>query len=169
MPRAWRESPAAVPLVAETRLDRPLRSIGGPGHPPGGRGDPIRHAIRFCRHSSAPRGGRRPFLEARRGDDHATPEAELPAADDGEFYVADLIGLAAVSPAGEVIGEVVAVQNYGAGDLLEIRLAGAASTELVVFNDTFVPSVDIAEGRVVVAMPVVQPDDDPSPPTDETD
>ena len=43
----------------------------------------------------------------------------MPAPAEGEFYHADLIGLAAVDPQGQRIGEIVAVQNYGAGDLLE--------------------------------------------------
>jgi 16S rRNA processing protein RimM len=77
----------------------------------------------------------------------------LPAAADGEFYHADLIGLAAVDGAGKPFGEIVAVQNYGAGDLLEIRLAGASKTELVPFTDAAVPEVDIAARRVVVILP----------------
>ena len=77
----------------------------------------------------------------------------LPAAAEGEFYHADLIGLAAVDGDGKPIGEIVAVQNYGAGDLLEIRLAGSSKTELVPFTDAAVPEVDIAARRVVVVMP----------------
>src|SRR5204863_4373102 len=59
----------------------------------------------------------------------------LPAAAEGEYYHADLIGMAAVDPAGQRIGEIVAVQNFGAGDLLEIRLAGRGRTELIPFTD----------------------------------
>ncbi len=77
----------------------------------------------------------------------------LPAAVDGEFYHADLIGLAAVDGDGKPFGEIVAVQNYGAGDLLEVRLAGAGRTELVPFTDAAVPAVDIAARRVVVILP----------------
>lgn len=77
----------------------------------------------------------------------------LPAAADGEFYHADLIGLAAVDGDGKPLGEIVAVQNYGAGDLLEIRLAGSSRTELVPFTDAAVPEVDIAACRVVVILP----------------
>ena len=77
----------------------------------------------------------------------------LPAAADGEFYHADLVGLAAVDGAGKPLGEIVAVQNYGAGDLLEIRLTGSSKTELVPFTDAAVPEVDIAARRVVVILP----------------
>src|SRR5438046_9938523 len=90
----------------------------------------------------------------RRGRGHtAAHPPRLPAAAEGEFYHADLIGLAAVDPEGKRIGEIVAVQNYGAGDLLEVRLAGSGKTELVPFTQASVPEVDIASGRVMVAMP----------------
>ena len=82
------------------------------------------------------------------------------AAAEGEFYHADLIGLSAVDPQGKRIGEIVAVQNYGAGDLLEIRLAGSGKTELVPFTEATVPEVDIAAGRVVVAMPAATGDEE---------
>ena len=45
------------------------------------------------------------------------------------------------------------MQNYGAGDLLEIRLAGSRQTELIPFTDAFVPEVDVAARRVVVVLP----------------
>jgi 16S rRNA processing protein RimM len=77
----------------------------------------------------------------------------LPPAGDGEFYHADLIGMAAVDAEGQRIGEIVAVQNFGAGDLLEIRLAGRGQTELIPFTDASVPEVDVAGKRVVVVVP----------------
>lgn len=83
----------------------------------------------------------------------------LPAAADGEFYHADLIGLAAVAGDGKPVGEIVAVQNYGAGDLLEIRLAGSSKTELVPFTDACVPQIDIAARRVVVVLATGATDD----------
>ncbi len=98
--------------------------------------------------------------EALKGVELYVARDRLPAPDDGEFYHADLIGLAAVSPDGSTIGDVVAVHNYGAGDLVEIRLIGGRSTELVPFTDSFVPSVDIAARKMVVVMPVVMPDDE---------
>jgi 16S rRNA processing protein RimM len=79
--------------------------------------------------------------------------ARLPAAGNGEFYHADLIGLAAVGAGGQRIGEIVAVQNFGAGDLLEIHLADTGKTKLVPFTEAMVPEVDVAGGQVVVVMP----------------
>ena len=70
----------------------------------------------------------------------------LPPPADGEFYHADLVGLAAVDAGGAAIGTVVAVRNYGAGDLLEIALAGSRDTELVPFTEAFVPEVQHRRG-----------------------
>jgi 16S rRNA processing protein RimM len=80
----------------------------------------------------------------------------LPAAAEGEFYHADLVGLEAVDGAGNTIGRIVAVQNFGAGDLLEIRLAGSSKTELVPFTEAVVPRIDITNHRVVVILPEAQ-------------
>jgi 16S rRNA processing protein RimM len=77
---------------------------------------------------------------------------KLPAADNDEFYHADLIGLAAVSVDGRALGTVVAVQNFGAGDLLEIAPPGAPSV-LLPFTKATVPEVDIRGSRLVVDPP----------------
>ena len=77
----------------------------------------------------------------------------LPAAKPGEYYHADLVGLAAIAPDGAAIGTIIAVENFGAGDLLEIRRAGTNSTEYVPFTNACVPEVDIAAGHAVVIMP----------------
>jgi 16S rRNA processing protein RimM len=78
------------------------------------------------------------------------PRARLPtiAAPD-EFYHADLIGLAAVDRAGKKLGTVVAIHNFGAGDLIEVR-AGGGKSELIAFNETNVPTVDLGAGRIVI-------------------
>jgi 16S rRNA processing protein RimM len=78
---------------------------------------------------------------------------QLPEPAPGEYYHADLIGLPAASPDGTTIGQVVALHNYGAGDLLEIQLESSRETELVPFTHAFVPEVDVAGGRVVIALP----------------
>ncbi|MGE0701398.1 MAG: ribosome maturation factor RimM [Hyphomicrobiaceae bacterium] len=102
----------------------------------------------------------RTAAEGLKGRELWVERSRLPDTGEGEYYHADLIGLAAVSPSGETIGTVVALPNYGAGDLLEIRLEGSRNTELVPFSDAFVPEVDVANGRVVVRMPSSAPDDD---------
>lgn len=99
--------------------------------------------------------------EALRGVKLFVERARLPPAEDGEFYHADLIGLQAFTPAGgDAIGEVIAVQNFGAGDLLEIRLANSGRTEFVPFDKTFTPEVDLAAGRVVVVIASNDTDDE---------
>ncbi len=76
----------------------------------------------------------------------------LPATDDGTFYHVDLIGLTAVDPQGADIGEVIAVQNFGAGDIIEIRRADH-STVFFPFTDAVVPEIDIAAGRMTIVPP----------------
>lgn len=73
-------------------------------------------------------------------------------ADEDEFYLSDLAGLEAVSLEGEVLGEVTGVHDFGAGDIVEIRLAGGR-TELFPFTRTIFPQVDIAEGQIVLVPP----------------
>lgn len=98
--------------------------------------------------------------EALRGTALYATRDQLPAAQEGEYYHADLVGLRAEDESGAPVGAVVAVQNYGAGDLLEVRLEGQAATELIPFTDAFVPIVDVAAGRVVVVMPAPGTDED---------
>jgi 16S rRNA processing protein RimM len=82
------------------------------------------------------------------------PRARLPKIeDDDEYYHADLIGLAVVDRAGALVGTVVAMQNFGAGDLVEIRAEGGADTVMLPFTATNVPEVDIAGGRMVIDPP----------------
>ena len=74
----------------------------------------------------------------------------LPAED--EFYYADLIGLRARSATGETLGRVAAVDNYGAGDVIEIKPEGGPSF-LLPFSRRVVPGIDVAAGEIVVELP----------------
>jgi 16S rRNA processing protein RimM len=65
----------------------------------------------------------RSAAEALRGSLIEVDRSSLPPLDDGEYYHADLIGLACVDSEGELLGTVIAVENYGAGDLLELERA----------------------------------------------
>jgi 16S rRNA processing protein RimM len=78
--------------------------------------------------------------------------AALPAPDEDEFYLSDLIGLAAVAPDGQALGKVRSVQDFGAGDLLEIE-PPVGPTWYAPFTRAVVPSVDIAAGHVVIDRP----------------
>jgi 16S rRNA processing protein RimM len=81
------------------------------------------------------------------------PRARLPPPPADEFYHADLIGLEARDRAGTLIGTVVGVQNFGAGDLIEIVPAAGGEPLLLPFTAATVPAVEIAAGRIVVDPP----------------
>ncbi|MFZ1109127.1 MAG: ribosome maturation factor RimM [Rhodomicrobium sp.] len=94
--------------------------------------------------------------EKLRGVDLYAPRAALPPPEEDEFYYSDLIGLQAVSPGGEPIGEVIAVQNFGAGDLIEIRFVDERQPVLIPFDGAHVPHVDLEAGRVTIVRPVYE-------------
>jgi 16S rRNA processing protein RimM len=86
---------------------------------------------------------------------------KLSATHDDEYYHADLIGLAAVTTAEEPLGRVVAIHNFGAGDIIEIAPA-SGPTLLLPFSNAVVPTVDIAGGRLVIDVPAEIEGDDPT-------
>jgi len=81
------------------------------------------------------------------------PRERLPPPAPEEFYHADLIGLRAEGLDGAEIATVVAIHDFGAGDLLELRAAGESRTVLLPFTSATVPVVDIAGGRIVIDPP----------------
>jgi 16S rRNA processing protein RimM len=81
------------------------------------------------------------------------PRERLPVPEPEEFYYADLIGLRAEDAAGTAIGVVVAVHNFGAGDILEVAPTAGGDTVMLPFSTAAVPSVEVAAGRIVVDMP----------------
>jgi 16S rRNA processing protein RimM len=85
---------------------------------------------------------------------------KLPETDEGEYYHADLIGLAVVTAADAPIGRVIAIHNFGAGDIIEIAPPHGA-TLLLPFTNAVVPTVDLAGGRVVIELPPEIDGDDP--------
>jgi 16S rRNA processing protein RimM len=98
----------------------------------------------------------RDAAEQLRGTELYVARVSLPPAGAGEYYHSDLIGLKAVSPGGDTLGEVIAIQNFGAGDLLELRPAKGGQTVLVPFESTHVPHVDLEAGRVIIVWPVYE-------------
>jgi len=88
----------------------------------------------------------RSAAEALRGTLVEIDRAALPPLADGEYYHADLIGLPAVDGSGTALGTVVAVENYGAGDLLEIEVEGGKRSLI-----PFKPGIaDLEDGRIVL-------------------
>jgi 16S rRNA processing protein RimM len=90
--------------------------------------------------------------EALRGLELFVPRDLLPPPEEDEFYLADLIGLAAIAPDGVPLGRIKSVQNFGAGDLLEIA-PEAGPSWWAPFTREAAPEVKIAEGVVVVVKP----------------
>jgi 16S rRNA processing protein RimM len=90
--------------------------------------------------------------EALRGLDLYVPRARLPEPGDGEFYLTDLVGLAAVSPAGEPLGKVASVRDFGAGDVLEVQPPSGPAWQ-VAFTLANVPDVRLAAGQIVIDRP----------------
>lgn len=80
---------------------------------------------------------------------HAARDA-LPEAEDGEVYVADLIGLRVIHADGRDLGVVKAVQNFGAGELVEIR-PPKGPTYLLPFTEDVFPEIDLAAGVLTAA------------------
>jgi len=72
--------------------------------------------------------------------------------EEDEFFHADLIGLSAETSSGEVLGRVVALYDFGAGDMVEIRPA-AGPVRVFPFTRAVVPVIDIAGGRLVIEPP----------------
>jgi 16S rRNA processing protein RimM len=84
--------------------------------------------------------------EALRGSLVEVDRTVLPPLEEGEYYHADLIGLACVDGAGGAVGRVVAVENYGAGDLLEVELLDGRKS-LIPFKAGI---ADLEDGRIML-------------------
>jgi 16S rRNA processing protein RimM len=89
--------------------------------------------------------GDRSAAEALRGSLIEIDRADLPPLEEGEYYHADLIGLSVVDREGNAMGEVTAIENYGAGDLLEVERDGKRS--LIPFRDGI---ADLESDRIVI-------------------
>jgi 16S rRNA processing protein RimM len=95
----------------------------------------------------------RDAAEALKGVDLYLARAALPATAQEEFYHADLVGLAVHNPAGERIGRIAGVLNFGGGDILEVEPVDGEAL-LVPFTKEAVPSVDLEAGEVVILPPL---------------
>ena len=91
--------------------------------------------------------------EAMRGTELTVPRSALPPLAEGEYYHTDLLGLPAVSTTGEVLGSVVAIDDFGAGDVIEIERPGvdgkAGKRFMIPMNADAVP--DWNDERLIVA------------------
>lgn len=90
--------------------------------------------------------------EALIGTELYVPRSALPELDEEEFYLADLIGLdVCLQTPDKVIGKVAAFQNYGAGDIIELKLNGQKETEMLPFTKAYVPTINVEKGYIVVS------------------
>jgi 16S rRNA processing protein RimM len=84
--------------------------------------------------------------EALRGQLIEVDRSALPPLEEGEYYHADLIGLPCFDPSGQRLGSVVAVENFGAGDLLEVEAENGRRSLI-----PFTPGIaDLEDGRIVL-------------------
>ena len=98
--------------------------------------------------------GDRDAAEKLRNTDLFVPRDRLPSIEEADtFYHADLVGLAAAGEDGAALGTVIAIHNFGAGDLIEIAPAGGGEPLLLPFTEATVPTVDLKAGRIVVVVP----------------
>jgi 16S rRNA processing protein RimM len=91
--------------------------------------------------------------DALRGQSLYADRSRLPHLTDDEYYHADLIGLPVFDTGGKELGQVKAVLNHGAGDILEILTVGASDTTLLPFTLAVVPTVDLVAGRIIADPP----------------
>lgn len=91
--------------------------------------------------------------DALRGTQLFVPRDRLPSLPDDEFYHTDLIGLDVTDTGGAPLGKVLSVINNGADDLLELSAPGQKQTVLLPFTKAVVPTVDLAQGRIVADPP----------------
>lgn len=104
---------------------------------------------------AAPEITSREHAETLKGQGLYVPRDRLPPAAEDEFYHVDLIGCRVESLAGEPLGAVIAVHDFGAGDLLEIKPETGAAWHLP-FTRAAAPIVDVAAKRIVADPPVAE-------------
>lgn len=95
----------------------------------------------------------RDAAEALKGTELFVPRSRLPEPAAGEVYLRDLVGLAVWLTDGGKFGEVVATPNYGAGDLLDVKVEGRHDTLLIPFAKNFVVEIDAVARRITVDLP----------------
>jgi 16S rRNA processing protein RimM len=95
----------------------------------------------------------REAAEALKGVEIFARRGQLPSPSEDEFYYDDLIGLDAVDTAGNSVGRVVSLMNYGAGDVLEIAPAQGGETLLLPFTKKVAPRIDFDAATIVIEPP----------------
>ncbi len=115
----------------------------------------------------APEIASREDAESLKGIRVYVPRAVLPAPDEDEYYLEDLVGLAARDEDGAPLGVIKAVYNFGADDLLELaEIPGVKGVWLIAFTRENIPAIDLKDGSITVRRASVDPaGNQKSPPT----
>ena len=103
----------------------------------------------------------RSMAEGLRGQTLSVERAALPELDETQTYHADLIGLGVQDTAGQQLGIVVGLHDFGAGEIVEISVDGSSTTELYPFYPPFLVDLDIQVGRIVLAVQSASDDKGP--------
>src|SRR3990167_2521430 len=85
-----------------------------------------------------------------KGTELFVPRSKLPKLSENSFYHHDLIGLQVKSTQGDLLGEIHALHNFGAGDILEIKTC-EGKLEMVPFTKEYVPDIHQTEGKVLLS------------------
>ena len=100
--------------------------------------------------------GDRDAAEKLRNTDLFISRDKLPKIDEEDtYYHADLVGMSAISPEGVPLGNVTAIHNFGAGDLIEIATTAGGEPLLLPFTETVVPNIDTALRQITIVLPSV--------------
>ena len=111
----------------------------------------------------------RSMAEGLRGQTLSVERAALPELDETQTYHADLIGLGVQDTGGQQLGIVVGLHDFGAGEIVEISVAGSSTTELHPFYKPFLVDLDIQEGKIVLAAQPTSDDKGPDNRVDDND
>ena len=111
----------------------------------------------------------RSMAEGLRGQTLSVERAALPELGETQTYHADLIGLGVQDTGGQQLGIVVGLHDFGAGEIVEISVAGSSTTELYPFYKPFLVDLDIQEGKIVLAAQPASDDKGPYKRVDDDD
>ena len=111
----------------------------------------------------------RSMAEGLRGQTLSVERAALPELDKKQTYHADLIGLGVQDTRGQQLGVIVGLHDFGAGEIVEISVAGISTTELYPFYEPFLVDLDIQEGKIVLAPQPASDDEGPDNRVDDDD
>lgn len=90
--------------------------------------------------------------EALIGTELYAERSALPELEEEEYYLSDLIGLkVCLQTPDKVIGTVAGFSNFGAGDIIELKLDGQRETEMLPFTKAYVPTINIKDGYITVS------------------